>query len=87
MFNPKKGQIVKVCYDGKICRAVKGEILQRRGFVIQVKFKRWNEDTEVTMWFKRITNKSFGGYLRTSDSLMNILFDDKCPGDWYSVYK
>jgi hypothetical protein len=34
-FNPKNGNEVAVCYDGKWYRAVVGKVIQCRGFAIQ----------------------------------------------------
>jgi len=85
-FNPKEGDLVRVCYDGKSGRAVVGKILKRRGFAIQVEFKDWVEQEPSTNWFIRISQWAFGGHLRSKHSLMNKLFGKSCPGDWYSVY-
>lgn len=87
-FNPVKGETVSVCYDGKSGRAVDGVVLQRRGFALQVRFKEWTNPNGKAhdSWFVRTRPNSFGGYLRTKDSLMNMMFGKECPGDWYSVF-
>jgi hypothetical protein len=85
-FDPKAGDIVRVCYDGKHGRCSEGKVLKRRGFAIQVEFLEWleKEKPPVTCWFIRRTEYSFGGYLRVKDSLMKMAFG--VPGDWYSVF-
>jgi hypothetical protein len=85
-FNPEIGDTVRVCYDGKSGRAVKGVVLNKNSSAIQVEFKEWaGNDNMVKCWFSRITKESFGGYLEAQHSLMKALFD--LPGDWYSVYQ
>jgi len=84
-FDPKKGDKVLVCYDGKKGRATVGEVLQRRGFAIQVEFKAWIDKWTVVGWFVRRSDQSFGGYLKSQESLMAAAFGR--PGDWYSVFK
>jgi hypothetical protein len=85
-FNPSKGDLVYVCYDGKIGRKKIGTIKQRRGFAILVEFTPWCEEDKksVECWFVRKNDQAFGGYLRIKDSLMKNLFGT--PGDWYSVF-
>jgi len=85
MFNPQKGDFVKVCYDGKWGRAVDGVVKARRGFAVLVEFTQWAEPqtAPVQNWFVRTSDDSFGGYLRVKDSLMRALVGT--AGDWYSV--
>jgi hypothetical protein len=85
-FDPEIGDEVRVCYDGKSGRAVKGLVVDKRPSEIQIEFCEWAADNPpVKCWFLRQTKESFGGYLETPNSLMKALFDT--PGDWYSVYK
>ncbi len=85
-FDPKQGDRVRVCYDGKRGRAVPGVVIKRRGFAVQVEFREWAEDNPpVTCWFTRQNDLAFGGYFRCPDSLMKMAFGT--PGDWYSVFE
>jgi hypothetical protein len=85
MFNPKKGEEVYVCYDGKWGRKVTGTVVCRRGFAIKVKFNEWAEPTnEIISWFVRTSDTSFGAFVKVNESLMKMMFGTK--GDWYSVY-
>ena len=85
VFDPKKGDTVAVCYDGKLGRYVKGKVLKRRGFAVLVKFDEWAGDTKnIEKWFVRITDWSFGGWVDVDKSLMRGFLG--CPGDWYGVY-
>ena len=86
MFNPQKGDLVKVCYDGKTRRAVDGIVKARRGFAILVEFVQWAEPQTLPVqnWFVRTSEDSFGGYLRVKDSFMRALVGT--AGDWYSVF-
>ena len=86
MFDPKNGDTVIVCYDGKLGRAVAGTVKARRGFALSVEFVQWAEPQTkpVTNWFVRTSPESFGGFLRVKDSLMRMLVGT--PGDWYSVF-
>ena len=85
VFDPKKDDEVVVCYDGKWGRRVKGTVLQRRGFAIQVRFKEYAEDNILTAWFVRTSPHSFGAFVKVENSLMKMAFG--CKGDWYSVYE
>lgn len=82
-FNPKAGDVVLVCYDGKLARAVSGVVKARRGFALSVEFTQWNRPESITSWFVRTSPDSFGGYTRTDDSTMRVFVGT--PGDWYSV--
>ena len=87
LFDPKKGDKVAVCYDGKLSRAVEGVVKKRRGFALLVEFKEWASrpnDNTVQNWFVRLSPYSFSGYLRVDDSLMKMMVGT--PGDWYSVF-
>ena len=83
-FNPKKNDIVYVCYDGKLGRKVEGVVLINRGFAIKVRFKLWVEKEIVEQWFVRVSDEAYGAYVRQEGSLMKALMGT--PGDWYSVY-
>jgi hypothetical protein len=85
-FNPLKDDLVYVCYDGKIGRKKIGTVKQRRGFAILVEFVPYDSEGErlVECWFIRRSDQSFGGYLKSDDSLMKSMFGTK--GDWYSVF-
>ena len=85
-FEPKVGDKVSVCYDGKRGRDTDGVVFKRRGFVVQVEFIPWagNGKKKHRNWFVRTYPTAFGGYLRGEDSLMRLLVGT--PGDWYSVY-
>jgi len=89
-FEPKKGDTVRVCYDGKWRRGNPGTVMARRGFAIKVSFHEYGakmSDPNVDCWFVRLGPDSFGGYLRGEDKLMTMMFGEKdCPGDWYEVY-
>jgi hypothetical protein len=85
MFDPKKEDRVFVCYDGKWGRRQVGRVIKRRGFAVQVEFPKFADNNHVvTNWFVRISPQAFGGYVRSQDSLMKMMF--KLPGDWYSVF-
>lgn len=86
MFEPKKNDVVNVCYDGKLGRKVEGKVISRKGFAVLVEFIEWASDShkKVQNWFVRTSPDSFGGYLRVPDSFMKTLVGT--PGDWYSVY-
>jgi hypothetical protein len=83
-LNPKKGDLVSVCYDGKWGRAVIGKVIQKRGFAIQVEFSEYaNEKHIVKAWFVRTSNKSFSAFVKVENSIMKTLFN--LPGDYYKV--
>lgn len=82
-FNPKAGDVVLVCYDGKLARAVSGVVKARRGFALSVEFVQWNRQESVTSWFVRTSPDGFGGYVRANESVMRSLAGT--PGDWYSI--
>lgn len=82
-LNPKKGDLVSVCYDGKWGRAAIGKVLQRRGFAIQVEFPEYAEEEWLTAWFVRTSPTSFGAFADVKKSIMRSLYGLK--GDWYTV--
>jgi hypothetical protein len=89
-WQPKKGEAVRVCYDGKLGRCDEGEVLEVRGFAIKVVYLPWACEPgqgPVEQWFVRIRGNAFGGYLREPyieySFMKNALGE---PGDWYSVY-
>jgi len=85
IFDPRPGETVRVCYDGKAGRAVPGKVLKRRKNKIQVEFCEWAENNPpITWWFERQNDQSFGSFVNVEQSLMKAAFG--CPGDWYSVY-
>jgi len=85
-FNPMPGDKVRVCYDGKIGRAVTGTVIESFRDTIKVEFCEWSKGVKlVKCWFSRINKYSFGGYLEIEDSLMLIMFGT--PGDWYSIFE
>ena len=90
----RRGDKVFVCYDGKFSRRVVGEVLAtKQTSRIQVRFKEYTGDAELTHWFrKRSRPKRYGGrpyyygaYVPIPDSLMHAVYGT--PGDWYSVLK
>ena len=86
-FEPKKGSTVSVCYDGKIGRAVDGEVVAYADEWVEVKFKPWaceDEDLVVSVQFDRQSDNHFGGDLKGEGEggIMRML---GCDGDWYSV--
>lgn len=85
-FNPKKNDIVYVCYDGKWGRKIEGVVVVSRGFAIKVRFKLYAEKEIIENWFVRISDEAYGGYVRqVVNSVMRGLLG--LPGDWYSVYE
>ena len=86
-FKPKLNEKVSVCYDGKTGRMVEGRVLSIKGFMILVQFKEWasENEKEITCWFPRKNDFSYGRFVPVEDSLMKKLFGAK--GDWYSVYR
>ena len=68
-FNPKKNDIVYVCYDGKLGRKVEGVVLINRGFAIKVRFKLWVEKEIVEQWFVRVSDEAYGAYVRQEGSI------------------
>lgn len=94
---PEVGEKVAVCYDGKLGRAVLGEVVQVRGFCAQFKYHQWAEGGEnepVLHWMVRKSWHSYhedkyywsySGYLRVDDSLMRRLIGS--PGDYYSAIR
>lgn len=83
-FNPKIGDKVRVCYDGKSGRAVIGKVTDSKNDHVRVQFQEWAGDYILQSWFSRHTDKSFGAFVSVPESLMRSAFG--CPGDWYSVY-
>lgn len=97
----KRGQKVAVCYDGKWGRRVPGIVTgTRNGHHIQVRFvPRYTDDEkEIEAWFRAKKRgrkygrapKYFGGWVRSDNALMPILFPlfgATAPGDWYTVHK
>lgn len=91
----KRGDVVSVCYDGKLGRSQRGVVTKtRNGHHIQVRFIPWasDDEQEVECWFRahkdiwrKPQRKYFGGYLRSENALMTMMLG--LPGDWYAVYK
>ncbi len=82
-LNPKKGDLVSVCYDSKWGRAKIGKVLQRRGFAIQVEFEEYASNNTLVAWFVRTSPTSFASFVKVKKSLMAYLFG--LPGDYYAV--
>lgn len=82
-FYPKKGDVVAVCYDGKIARFVEGIVEKTKSNRILVTFTEWAGEDKHTVWFHR-DRMFYGGHVKVKVSVMSKLFGR--PGDWYGVY-
>jgi hypothetical protein len=97
MTSLNRGSKCWVCYDGKFGRRTLGEVVQtRQQHHVLVKSTLWGSDDsgqEFLVWFKRKRRKAkyggphhyYFGYHIAPDTLMDKLFGERCPGDYYSL--